>query len=94
LPPADITLLAFPLAVTARGTAAAPLPDGLRTRLVNAAGLFGGIADVLTATSLMVRWPATGPLSESQRTCDHYLDFARMLCGDSGIGIEWTVETS
>lgn len=92
LPAPDITLLTVAVAVTATGTAVEPMPNGLRTRLVTAAGLFGGVGDVRTATSLLVRWPGTGSPAAAERDCGHYLEFAALLTDRAGLRIDWTID--
>jgi predicted component of type VI protein secretion system len=86
--PATVTMV-VPLALTALGRAAGPVPAGLVDRLTSAAELFGGIADKVPDAMLMIRWLATGPLAEAERRCAHFTDFARLLADNAGVQIDW-----
>jgi predicted component of type VI protein secretion system len=92
--PATITMIGFPLALTALGRAAGPVPTELTARLANAAELFGAVADQVPDAVLLVRWLATGTLAEAERQCAHFIDFARLLADNAGVHIDWATQRS
>jgi hypothetical protein len=92
--PATVTMIGIPLALTALGRSAEPVPAGLTDRLASAAELFGGIADEIPDAVLLVRWPATGARAEAERRCTHFVDFAKLLADNAGVRIDWVTRHS